>query len=248
MTDRQRRIEKLVVDIGSALDRGVSAERIHAELIRRRMPSDKATLLMGRILAARSGEAGSPVPSPSAEPQSPGPVEVARRRSRYRRTPIFLALAVLLVASGFTGLWVVNNSREAAELRALELTAEAMRLDTEVAQARNHLEHIESRIEERRVDAEQIEWLRARVASGPGSFDSLEDYESMLGIYERRRARWNRTLSTYRVVSQAFRTLADIHNAKLDSLNAVRRLAPASTVPAQGTVQHMRITAVALAQ
>lgn len=232
MTDRRRRSEKLVNDIRSALERGVSRDRIHAALVGRNVPADKAKLLLDSILAARS----QPVPVPIL-PAAPEPAAIAMPRRRRGRAPFFLAFAVALLAVGFAG--VFRPTPEPANAPVLPDPAlEVARLDGEVVSARAHIAHIETRLEARKVDAEQIEWLRARVARGPASFDTDDDYRDMVGIYERRRARWNRTLPDYQVVAGALRLMVDIHNAKLDSLTA---LAGPSHARAASPVRYARI-------
>lgn len=225
MTDRQRRIAKLVDDIRAALDRGVGPEQIHSVLVQRKLPPEKATLLIRRIQAERARGAGElvaaqPAGMASIEPGQDAPA--APNARRRRRTPFFLALiAVVLVAGGFTGIVLNNNRRAVAEQQERDTFDLARRLDAEVAAARNQLAYLEEQLAERQVEADQIEWLRARVAKGPDSFESFAAYEDMYGIYERRRGRWNRTLPQYRVVADAYRTLAVIHNAKLDSLSTL---------------------------
>lgn len=271
--DRRRRSQKLVSDVRAALDRGVSPRQIHAALLLLDIPPDKATQLLNRIMgtrtaqvrpaqpavavpvAARPGfEAVDPAELRSASPETaaravpgqvimPPQVSAAIPHGRRRRVPFFLALAVLLMTVGFAG---VHRSRaEEAARRAAEQAALAARLDSEVTAARAHLAHLEERLEARKVDAEQIEWLRARVARGPGSFEDPWDYGVMLARYERRREQWNETLPAYRVVADAFRTMVDIHNTKLDSLRVLR--GPAASPAARQGVEGARYARIAAA-
>lgn len=223
MTDRRRRSEKLVQNIRSALERGVDADRIHAELVRRNVPPDKAARLLDGIVASLGASpahvGGGPPDFESAASADSPPTFMAS--SKRRRTPFFLALGLTLVLGGFTGVLLTGG--EAPTGADTGEAEQVTRLESDVTAARSHLAHLEERIEARRVDAEQVEWLRARVARGPQTFDTDQDYSEMVARYERRRARWNRTLTDYQVVAQAFRTLADIHNAKADSLDALAR-------------------------
>jgi hypothetical protein len=249
VTERQRRSERLVRGIRAALDRGASPERIHAELVRRNMPPEKATLLLDRIMSAMAqplqpAQATAPYEYEAAPQAVVEPMETAAdtHRHRRRRTPFFLALAVMLLAGGLAG--VVLNSREATAQRAAELAALAERLDGNVEASREHLEILEARIEARRTEAAQLEWLRARIARGPHSYPTPEAYTAAVARYERRRAAWNRTLPEYQVVTQAFRTLAGIHNARLDSLDALTPHVPAAEGDPDGSAaKRVRVAA-----
>lgn len=235
MTDRQRRIEKLVRDVRVALDRGAAPERIHAELVRRRMPPDKATLLLERVLATMAAAARPTAPPGVVLP----PLSEPPRPPRRRWLPAFLGFACTLLLAGTGGILLESEPAPAANT-----DAHATRLALDVAAARTHMEHLEARLEARKVDAEQIEWLRARVARGPDSFESDDAYAAMVARYQRRRAAWNRTLPDWQVVSGALRTLADVHNAKVDSLSALpgaRAYTGAS--PARSAVRYTRIAA-----
>lgn len=266
MTENQRRSARLVQNIRAALERGVRADRIHAELVRRNMPPEKATLLLDRILWSMMHSAGAqplpdaspagasrphPAPRPAAAPASPAqpatPSDASAHTRRRTRAPFFLALAVLLMTGGFAGVFLNRQEAEARRDRqAAELARLAERLETEIVSARAHLDFLDGRIEERRVDAEQVEWLRARIARGPASFATREDYTEMVARYHRRRERWNRTLPEYQVVAQAFRTLADIHNTKVDSLEALRPGLPsAARGVEEGTIRRVRVATVA---
>jgi hypothetical protein len=98
----------------------------------------------------------------------------------------------------------------------------------------------------RRNDAEQIEWLRARIAKGPESFQTAGGYRAMVARYQRRREAWNRTLPDYQVITRAFRTLAEIHNAKLDSLTALKAQgALPGDAPETSVIPHVRVAAAA---
>lgn len=241
MTDRRRRSEKLVQNIRSALERGVDADRIHAELVRRNVPPDKATRLLDGIVASMGASAhvggGQPAFEEAASADSPPAFMTSSRR---RRTPFFLALGLTLVLGGFTGALLTGGDEPQPDTGEAERVT---RLEADVEAARSHLAHLEERIDARRVDAEQVEWLRARVARGPHTFETDQEYSEMVARYERRRARWNRTLSDYQVVAQAFRTLADIHNAKADSLEALTRAGAGGAGAGTGAVRRISIVA-----
>lgn len=237
MTDRRRRNAKLVRDVMAALDRGVSPEQVHAALLHLGLRPEKASLLLNRILAARDRRAAA-----DSGAGGTGSVRSGGGSRWHRRVALFVAVACVLVSGGFAV--VVHDAREEeAALERAAVQAEAARLDAELTAAREHMAYLQEQLEERRVDAEQVEWLRARVGRGPASFASLRHYEDMLGIYQRRRARWNRTLPQARVVADAFRTLAGIYNAKVDSLDALVRALPEEAPDLPATDDHLRIAA-----
>jgi hypothetical protein len=247
VTDHQRRNAELVEGIRMALGRGVSAERIHAELVRRNMPPEKATLLLERIQSAAEPTTQSahatPIPEPTTVVGPPVSTFSGQQHRRSRRTPFFLALAVLLAFGGFAGVFVTSPD---SAMRTDTEVERAARLTTETLAARAQLAHLDSMFQARRNDAEQIEWLRARIAKGPESFQTAGGYRAMVARYQRRREAWNRTLPDYQVITRAFRTLAEIHNAKLDSLTALKAQgALPGDAPETSVIPHVRVAAAA---
>jgi hypothetical protein len=218
VADGRSRSERLVQRIGEALDRGVRPETIRDELVRRNMPREKANALIARILERRRCST-APDPEAAQAPKQPlTPSFESLKPSAYRfRTPaLSLGIAAILLLAGYTGLFLAT--RGSAERERVEI---ATRLGAEVSAAREHIRHLESQLELRKVDAEQIEWFRARIARGPLSYPTSEAYRRAVGRYHRRVESWNRTLPEYQVVAGAYRTIVDIHNMKLDSLTAI---------------------------
>lgn len=208
------------------------------------MPPEKATLLLERILSSMIQPAPA-VPAVALLDKGPPMATAASARANRGRTPFFFAVAVTLVVTGSAAM-MPGAAEPAAEAAEIESEAErVVRLDDDVSAARDHLSHLDSLLEARRVDAEQIEWLRARIARGPESFRTPQAYRSMVARYQQRREAWNRTLPDYQVVAGAFRTLSGIHNAKLDSLDALSPPLPAGQpTAAEEAVQRTRVRAV----
>jgi hypothetical protein len=248
VTDHQRRSAKLVEGIRAALDRGVSPERIQAELVRRNMAPERATLLLERIRAERTEPARAVVNiDPVCAPSFVRPVLVAAESPSSRRTraPFFLAVALTLLVAGSAGAFLTSAEPELPTPPAPTPEEVAVRLDGEAQAARDQLSLLDSLLATRRVDAEQIEWLRARIGRGPESFRTPAAYRAMVARYEQRRESWNRTLPDYQLIANAFRTLAGIHNAKLDSLDAMGVWLPVDGVTGETANRRVRVAVVA---
>lgn len=239
---REAKARALACRIRDLLDRGVRAEAIEAELVRRRMPPGMAAHLVARVADAKAGGSPGPRPSPAAAVRiAPRPQPVVARASVWsrardealslsvrltRRGPVAAlrgATAIALLFAGGRGALHAVRSEGGERGQAA-----AIRLAQEVDAAQASIARLEQELAERSRVAERIDSARARLARGPRSFSGPAAYRAAVARYRRDADQWNATLPRYRRLAEEYRALVAVRAAKVDSLGDTSGGAPPS--------------------